>query len=304
MSERPTPSRSSSAAQVHPRAEPGGGHRSFTAPRRADQVTRYRPLPPMQLLAVLITAGIALCAAPAEAEDAAAPPEGPAKDWRVTIAPYAWLTSLNGNATIAGIDTDVDVGFGDILKNLNMAGMLLVDVQKGRWIANVNFVGARIKDDSADNLDVTSDTVQLGSSLAYLVVDHQIGESGTGEPLTARLGPLVGARLTYLRAEIDNRAGPSADRSESWVDPLVGFRGGIDLSERWRIVGEGDIGGFGVGSDLAWNAQAFLTYRTSFFGVAADLAVGYRALSQDYDRNGFKYDVTMYGPVLGAAFHF
>jgi hypothetical protein len=38
--------------------------------------------------------------------------------------------------------------------------------------------------------------------------------------------------------------------------------------------------------------------------VSADLAIGYRALSQDYDSNGLKYDVAKHGPVLGAAFHF
>jgi hypothetical protein len=64
------------------------------------------------------------------------------------------------------------------------------------------------------------------------------------------------------------------------------------------------MSGFGVGSEPSWNARAFPTYRTSFPGVSTDLAVGYRALSRDYDNDGFKYDVTMHGPVFGAAFHF
>ncbi len=54
---------------------------------------------------------------------------------------------------------------------------------------------------------------------------------------------------------------------------MIGSRGGIGITKRWRIGGEADIGGFGVGSDLSWNAQAFLTYRNSFFGVTSDLAV-------------------------------
>ncbi len=60
------------------------------------------------VLACLGLACISLWGAPAAAEDGAALPVDPAKDWRVTIAPYVWMTSLNGDATIAGINTDVD----------------------------------------------------------------------------------------------------------------------------------------------------------------------------------------------------
>ena len=98
--------------------------------------------------------------------------------------------------------------------------------------------------------------------------------------------------------------GPSVNQSESWVDPLVGSRFGIDLSDRWSLTAEANVGGFGVGSDLAWNVQAFLGYQTSLFGVPTTLAAGYRALHQDYDHNDFKWDVTMHGPALGAVLRF
>ena len=78
----------------------------------------------------------------------------------------------------------------------------------------------------------------------------------------------------------------------------------MDLSDHWTIAGEADVGGFGVGSDFAWNAQAFLGYRTTLFGHPTTFAVGYRALHQDYDHNDFEWDVTMYGPVLGAVLRF
>lgn len=56
----------------------------------------------------------------------------------------------------------------------------------------------------------------------------------------------------------------------------------------------------------AWQgcAVADWTYRTAVFGVATDLALGYRVLQQDYHHNDFDYDVTTYGPIIGAAFHF
>jgi hypothetical protein len=78
----------------------------------------------------------------------------------------------------------------------------------------------------------------------------------------------------------------------------------VDLSDSWSIAGEGNVGGFGAGSKLAWNIQAFLGYRTSLLGYETTFALGYRALHQDYSHNDFKWDVTTQGPLLGAAVHF
>jgi hypothetical protein len=72
---------------------------------------------------------------------------------------------------------------------------------------------------------------------------------------------------------------------------------GLDLADHWVLAGVGNLGGFGVGSDLAWNVQAFLGYRTTLFGRETTFALGYRALSQDYDHNDFEWDVTMHGPI-------
>jgi 8-oxo-dGTP pyrophosphatase MutT (NUDIX family) len=67
---------------------------------------------------------------------------------------------------------------------------------------------------------------------------------------------------------------------------------------------EANVGGFGVGSDLTWNVQAFVGYRTTVFGQDTTFALGYRALYQDYHHKDFEWDVTMHGPVLGTALHF
>jgi hypothetical protein len=236
------------------------------------------------------------------------PTDAPAQEnddaWRITIAPYAWLTSLNGDITIGGLKSKLDLDFSDVLENLSLAGMLLVDVQKGRWIVSANFVGARLEADAANTIKVTNDLINLGTAIAYQVIDGEFRRSASGQSLSWSLAPLAGARLIYLRVELDVDAGPSVDESETWVDPLIGLRGDLELTERLALFAEADVGGFGVGSDLAWNAQLFLTYRTAVFGVATDLALGYRALRQDYDHNDFAYDVTTSGPIIGAAFHF
>jgi len=228
--------------------------------------------------------------------------------WLVRIAPYLWATSLDGNATVAGIESDVDLSFSDILEDLSLAGMLLADVQKGRFGVAVNTVYARLtpeNDVGPFEIKTTSDMLQLGVAPYYRVVDWTYGTTASGEPLRLIVEPEAGFRFTYLRAELDVRnGGPTVDESESWVEPLIGSRVGLDLSDRWNLTAEANVGGFGIGSDLAWNAQAFLGYRTSLFGLPTTLAAGYRALHQDYDHNDFEWDVTMHGPVLGAVLRF
>jgi hypothetical protein len=98
------------------------------------------------------------------------------------------------------------------------------------------------------------------------------------------------------------RARPST--SESWVDPLIGSRIGLDLTDRWGITSEANIGGFGVGSDFTRNAQAYVGYETSLFGRLTTFLFGYRALYQDYHHRDFEWDVPMHGPVIGTAVRF
>jgi len=68
-------------------------------------------------------------------------------------------------------------------------------------------------------------------------------------------------------------------------------------------------GGFGVGSDFAWQATGLIGYRVGLFAERdANLFAGYRALDQDYSdgsgRNRFAWDVTAHGPVIGVAIRF
>lgn len=72
---------------------------------------------------------------------------------------------------------------------------------------------------------------------------------------------------------------------------------------------EADVGGFGTGSKLSVNAQAYLGYRTHMGNLPTILRVGYRVLSQDYEGddftgNKFNWNVTQHGPVVGLSIRF
>jgi hypothetical protein len=77
------------------------------------------------------------------------------------------------------------------------------------------------------------------------------------------------------------------------------------LGERWRFTLQGDIGGFGAGSDFAWHLFPVVE---AAVGKRASLAFGYRVLGMDYETGSgsefFKYDVITGGPIIGMTFRF
>ncbi|MDX2429596.1 MAG: hypothetical protein QNK35_01605, partial [Bacteroides sp.] len=67
----------------------------------------------------------------------------------------------------------------------------------------------------------------------------------------------------------------------------------------------GDVGGFGLGSDLTWQLQAYAGYR---FTKVFQLTAGYRVLSTDYNNGGdsdkFFFNMKEFGPVIRFGFNF
>src|SRR6185436_1760297 len=75
---------------------------------------------------------------------------------------------------------------------------------------------------------------------------------------------MAGMRLTSSKTKLA-LAGPvrsvSGDRTETWVDPIIAIRFHAPLAEKWAFVIYGDIGGFGVSSDLTWQLQGAVQYQ-------------------------------------------
>src|SRR5262249_56122915 len=87
----------------------------------------------------------------------------------------------------------------------------------------------------------------------------------------------AGGRYTNLELDVDTPAGPSLNQQVDWIDPLVGARVAVHFSEHWFMIVSGDIGGFGVGSDIAWSAMGLLGYKWQGAGLHLALLPGYQA---------------------------
>ncbi len=86
-----------------------------------------------------------------------------------------------------------------------------------------------------------------------------------------------------------------------WVDPIVGFRAQWNINEKWFLAGKSDIGGFGVGSELAWTLQATVGY---CINPCSSIELGYRYLHTDYDDDSVLYDVAEAGIYMSCNYKF
>jgi hypothetical protein len=91
-----------------------------------------------------------------------------------------------------------------------------------------------------------------------------------------------------------------------WVDPVVGGRMRHQFASGSAFNLEGDVGGFGAGSEFSWQAVATYGFDVNIFNTTMRSVVGYRALSVDYSQTGAHgrngLDWVQHGPVLGVAF--
>ena len=104
------------------------------------------------------------------------------------------------------------------------------------------------------------------------------------------------------RARIDGAldARPlGAQAQEGWLDPLVGARFTHAFNDRWSVTLRGDVGGFGVSSELVTNVSAVFGLRLT---DATTLRFGYRLLQMDFEDDRFVLDAIAQGYEFGVTF--
>jgi len=216
-------------------------------------------------------------------------------EWKFTLAPYLMLPWMNGTTAVRGHEVEVDVGPSQIFKNLQFGAMGYFEARKGPWAAGVDAV-----------------YMALGTDIARPSANVDFNQGAytfTGmRRLNDKVDILAGVRWSVLQGKLDFK-GPlllgTFEQTRQWVDPIVGLKLKQRLGGRLSFSMEADIGGFGAGSDFAWQLFPVLGFD---LGRRTTLGIGYRVLSLDYttgnENQQFKYDVVTQAFVLGAAFRF
>lgn len=225
-------------------------------------------------------------------------------EWSVGLTGYFWASGMNGKVgAIPGVQpVTVDMSFSDIFDHLKFAGMAAAQASHHRLVllGDVQYVdlGAtknlKIKD--ADLLEGKMDTSTfIASGLAgYRIVDKS--------PMTFDL--VIGGRVNSVHTKM-NLSGPlrsvEGGDKKTWVDPIIGVQAEVPLSHKASLGLYGDVGGFGVSSDVTWQLWGGVQYGFSEHWSAS---AGWRHYAVDYHKGAFIYDVSLSGPIVGVRYQF
>lgn len=221
------------------------------------------------------------------------------------VTPYIWAAGLEGDVSpFRRVPTvHVEKSFSDIFEELNLAGFVNLYGRYGRWVMSGDVMYVNMSDSETVGplpyvgaIDAKFDTAQLSATLqgGYRAINRR----------RFTLDVLGGARYWHLWNDLEVRTAARRFTVKSdygWTDPLIGLRAHLHLNEKVSFLAQGDIGGFGAGSDLTWQALVTANYKINDrFAVSA----GYKALSVDYDNDGHVFQSTLSGPVLGFTMRF
>ncbi|HNQ87960.1 MAG TPA: hypothetical protein PKM73_04945 [Verrucomicrobiota bacterium] len=216
------------------------------------------------------------------------------KRWTVDATLYGLAAGLSGDVTIKGFDAPLDVGFDQIWDNLELGAMGKVRVGYDRWA-------------------LTTDVIYMGLQASQgpltAALDQWVVEPSLSYRVCKGFELLAGARYYNLSGELRGPGLLPAPRmlagTQDWWDPIVGANVTLPLGRRFSFNLRGDVGGFGAGSDLTWQAFPWFGWHIS---KSFSLQAGYRWVYTDYETGSgpsrFRYDVLTQGPQVGFALSF
>jgi hypothetical protein len=297
--------------------------------------------PAVGLAAIALAAPFA-AGAPASSQTAVEAPPAIVEagdQWRLRAATYGWLMSVDGNVTAKGQTVDVGASFIDLLqKSESLIGyMAYFEADKGRVGFFADAVFARLGFASSTlnyrtpvaGLNVST-AAKAGATYSMAIIEaagtYQLHRwPGSSAGTATALDVLAGFRLWNQSIDLNLDIVGSAEFSRlgvqrgastaiastgslTWVDPVIGLRVRHQLTARQDIVVLGDIGGFGLQSNLTWQAFAGYNAAWQFTGYQLAAVVGFRALGVDYSSgagttvNGV--NLVLYGPIIGGSIRF
>lgn len=297
-----------------------------------------------RLFCYLACAWIPLIATPAaQAADIAAAkpltkePAAIASPWQFQFTPYVWTIFVKGDQRLGNSVSHIDTNIFELFNKTDhlYAWMSYQELRNGPLAFYANVVWSRMGVSDTKSgifpigpLNTSANVVaraKIWFDLAIIEpgITYEFARWGAPGAAMTSLDLVAGARYWFMRPDLDlsvsasvnipalgiSRSGAghvSGAKTIDWVDPLAGLRLRHQFSPDQELVLQGDVGGFGVGSDLSWHALGTYNFRTSVLGHQFNAYVGYRALSIDYEQGSgnrkIGLDMVTHGPVTGMTY--
>ena len=284
------------------------------------------------LAAALVTGGAAL-------QPAAADPAGDPEPWRFNVALYGWAMSVSSNVTVRNQQLDTNASFFDLLqKSDSLIGFMgYFEADKGPVGVYSDMVFAKLGFGAGQTgyrnpITGLQISTRANAALTYQLFIVEVGglyelarwpgADGSSTALDGILGVRywnnsfaatfdATANVNLSNLQIERSFGIAVARSNvvQWFDPVIGLRLRHRFTPNQEMFVRGDIGGFGLGSQFAWQAVAAYSYAWQFTGYQIAAVLGFRALGVNYSAASGTDTVSsinqvLYGPIIGASFRF
>ena len=187
-------------------------------------------------------------------------------DTEFRIGIPGWISGLSGDVGVAGVVTDIDIAFHELLSHLTHVPIVLsADIRYHRWEFFADGEYIEVGDSATlPGLLFTNANAHIKYGLAEAFVGYRLINCDK-----ATLSLFAGARYTYLEGNLsifDNgdarlvilrqllgiRGKLDFSNSTDWVDPVIGARGKVKIWKATSLYAQGDVGGFDANSGSAY----------------------------------------------------
>lgn len=236
--------------------------------------------------------------------------------WRVIEGPRGWLDVLAGfRFTYLGEQLNLNPNVAQV----DAASTELVDRFAQQLETRVSDVRTLIQQEIADKLTSLKGNrpplpvAPLAGRLTDQIAGLIQGELQSREAeLTAAIRTGVQSRVNQLKSQLESQISNTLitqlNRNfsfyDNWFDPVIGLRGRFNLTKALYLIGESDVGGFGIGSDIAVQEYAALGCQVTRY---IHTEIGYRFLYDEFRDEGsanFLWKMSLYGPQITTSISF
>ncbi|MGB5663004.1 hypothetical protein [Eudoraea sp.] len=234
------------------------------------------------------------------------------KKWSFLVEPYILFPNMKGDVGVRNLpNATIDASTNDIFGKLKMGFMINLEASNGTWAVGSDVLYMKLGTQKVRSRElINGSVVSASGELAAKQTGWELMGLRRVTPwLEVGLGGLINSISSDLELTLPTVGGGtttnSASKTKTWFDPMIIARIKSNNVKKFNYQFRGEIGGFGIGSDLAWQIQAYAGYR---FSKLFEVTGGYRIISLDYEsgsgQDRFLYDVDTSGPVIRLGFNF
>lgn len=220
-------------------------------------------------------------------------------DWKYALTTYLWTTKTGVSAeTPTGETVEAELSFSDALQDLDFAFMGAFEARKGKLSLFTDGMYFKLSPNNTtpgpltDSVTVRTQMTVISGYAAYRVVE---------DPSFAV--DLAGG-FRWAKTDTDvTTTGPLTtefNKSDDWIDPVIGVRLSTQISEKVSAALFVDYGGFSSESST-WQTSVTMGYALNDRWT---LRGGYRYMEFDREIDGRDFSMDQSGLLLGATYSF